>query len=146
MEIEEKIQVLQGKDNKLGYEVLQELEELSESMDLSSYIEDFLKMLSNESSYVRVRGFRLICKNAKWDKENKIKESMDKILEELEDEKPIAVRQCLKAIQEIVIHKKELHSLIKEKISHINYLKYNDSMQELLFKDVTEVLELINSL
>ena len=101
-------------------------------------------MLDNEKSFIRVRGFRLICKNAKWDKYNKIDNSIDKILQELNDEKPTSVRQCLKAIAEIVEYKKSLNNKIKEKLLKINYLNYKDSMQSLIFKDVEKILMLIN--
>ena len=101
-------------------------------------------MLDNEKSFIRVRGFRFICKNVKWDKYNKIDNSIEKILQELNDEKPTSVRQCLKAIEEIIIYKPNLKYTIKEKLLKINYLNYKDSMQSLIFKDVEKILMLIN--
>lgn len=101
-------------------------------------------MLTNEKSFIRVRGFRLISKNAKWDKENKINQAIDQILQELEDEKGTAVRQCLEALKEIIVNKKELTPIIKEKLCGLNYLNYKDTMQELLWKDIEELLNFIN--
>lgn len=60
------------------------------------------------------------------------------------DEKPTVVRQCLKAIEEIIMYKPNLKYTIKEKLLNINYLNYKESMQSLIFKDVEKILMLIN--
>lgn len=65
-------------------------------------------------------------------------------MQELNDEKPTSVRQCLKGIAEIVEYKKSLNNKIKEKLLKINYLNYKDSMQSLIFKDIEKILMLIN--
>lgn len=141
MQIEERMQLLWEKDEKEAYEQLLELEKISKtSKEVYSYLDDFIEMLESEKSYIRVRGFRLICKNARWDGENRINKQISKILEELEDEKPTAVRQCLQAITELIENKKECNNLIKEKLLKINYAKYKKSMQSLIFKDVEKVL------
>ena len=144
MQIEQRMQLLWGEDEKEAYEQLLELEKISEtSEEVYSYFDDFIEMLKNEKSYIRIRGFRLICKNAKWDEENRINRQIGKILEELEDEKPTAVRQCLQAIKELIENKKECNDLIKEKLLKINYARYKESMQSLIFKDVEKALLLI---
>ena len=45
--------------------------------------------------------------------------------------------------QEISKYKKELEPVIKERLLKVNYLKYEDSMQSLIFKDVEKILNLI---
>lgn len=138
------IDLLYAKDDKEAYEAFKKLETVSEaSNELYKYFDKFLEMLSHEKSYVRVRAFRLICKNAKWDSKNKINASIGKILSELDDEKPTAVRQCLAALKDIVENKKELVSAINTKLLSIDHLKYKDSMQGLIFKDINEVLSLL---
>lgn len=145
LELNNMIRNLEDKDNKVAYSNLLELEKFAEQSDaIYEYFDIFLEMLDNEKSFIRVRGFRLICKNAKWDKYNKIDDSIDKILQELNDEKPTSVRQCLKAIEEIIMYKPNLKYTIKEKLLKINYLNYKDSMQSLIFKDVEKILMLIN--
>lgn len=147
MNLEYLIEILYSNDDKDAYNSLIQLENLSENdNEVYSYINEFFAMLDNQKSYIRVRGFRLICKNAKWDNDNKINKNIDKLLSELEDEKPTAVRQCLNAIKDIVKYKKELNFKIEEKVLSINYLKYNDSMRGLIFKDIEEVLKLINNI
>lgn len=145
LELDNMIRKLEDKDDKVAYSNLLELEKFIEQSDaIYEYFDIFLEMLDNEKSFIRVRGFRLICKNAKWDKYNKIDDSIDKILQELNDEKPTSVRQCLKAIEEIIMYKPNLKYAIKEKLLKINYLNYKDSMQSLIFKDVEKILMLIN--
>ena len=68
---------------------------------------------------------------------------MDKFLEHIEDEKPITARQCIKSLENIIKYKKELIPVIKERLLKVNYLKYEDSMQSLIFKDVEKILNLI---
>lgn len=144
MEIEEKIQALYDKDDKIAYQSLLNLEEIAEkSNETYAYFDEFLSMLTHEKSFIRVRGFRLIGKNAKWDKKNKINQTINQILPELDDEKPTAVRQCLAALKEIVVNKKEVNPIIKEKLCRLNYLAYKDTMQGLLWKDTEEILNLI---
>ena len=96
MNTEKMIKALYDKNAKEAYTVLLELEQVAETNDvLYSYFEEFIEMIHNVNSYVRVRGYRLLCKQAKWDKLNKINQKIDEILNETEDEKPIAVRQKL---------------------------------------------------
>ena len=146
MNIEKMIKALYDKNAKEAYIVLLELERVSEVNNvLYNYFEEFNKMMHSENSYIRVRGYRLLCKQAKWDKLNKINQIIDEILNETEDEKPIAVRQKINALNDIAVNKKELNSKIKQKISGINILKYKESMQELILKDVTKLLKLLEN-
>lgn len=144
MQIEEKIETLYDKDIKEAYQNLKDLEKLSEEQNvLYSYFDEFLQMIDSTKYVIRVRGFRLLCKQAKWDINNKINQEIDKILVVLDEEKPTALRQYLQAIKDIILYKKELQEKIKENLLAINYLKYKDSMQSLIFKDISEVLNII---
>ena len=142
--MEELIQNLYNLDNKVAYNTLKELEKLSEnSNEVYKYFDKLVEMLDNENSYIRTRGIILIASNAKWDCNNRINKIIGKFLLHIEDDKPITSRQCIGALENIIKHKKELIPVIKERLLGINYLKYNDSMQSLIFKDVEKVLELI---
>lgn len=144
MNIDLLIEELFKKDTTASYKCLLELEEISDRENtVYTYFDTFLEMLDSEKSFIRVRGFRLICKNAKWDVNNKINKNINKILGELDDEKPTAVRQCLASLKYLIENKQKLKNNIKEKLLGINYLKYNDSMQGLIFKDVEENLNLL---
>ncbi|WP_324822229.1 hypothetical protein [Sinanaerobacter sp. ZZT-01] len=141
---EEKLNMLYGKDNLKAYAVLQELEILSEKEDaLYPYFEQFLEMLQSEKYMIRMRGLRLLCKQAKWDKKNKIDENINEILSTLEDKKPTAVRQALKALEDIVVCKPGLHRRIKEKAEAVNYMAYKDTMHHLIKKDIQRLREIM---
>ena len=55
-------------------------------------------MKNYQSSFVRVRGFRLCCAQAQWDSENKLERHIDELLAILDDDKPTAVRQYMSAV------------------------------------------------
>lgn len=140
--MKEKIENLYNEDNTIAYKTLLELETLTtESNDLYNYFNEFLKMLSNEKTFIRVRGFRLICSLAKWDNENKINKNIDIILSELEDEKGTSVRQCLEKLNLILMYKMELTDIIENKVRNLDLSKYKESMQSLIKKDIDYILE-----
>lgn len=140
--IKEKLENLYNEDNNIAYKTLLELETITaESNELYNYFSEVLKMLSNSKTFVRVRGFRLICCLAKWDTENKINTNIDMILSELEDEKGTSVRQCLEKLSLILMYKIELTDIIENKIKNLNLSKYKESMQSLIKKDIESILE-----
>lgn len=131
-----------NEDNNSAYKTLLELETTAtESNELYNYFNEFLKMLSNSKTFVRVRGFRLICCLARWDNENKINQNIDEILKELEDEKGTSVRQCLEKLNLILMYKIELTDVIENKVRNLDLSKYKESMQSLIKKDVDYILE-----
>jgi thioester reductase-like protein len=139
------IQALYEKDTKETYQVLLELEKLSEENNsLYHHTDEFFEMIHSEKYVMRVRGYRLLCKQAKWDTENKFANMIDKILLEVEDEKQTAIRQKLKALEDVAKHKKELHQKIKQKITSIDCSKYRETMQSLIEKDIKNLLAIID--
>lgn len=92
-EREIKIKNLRNENNNSAYQTLLELETITtESNEFYNYFEELLEMLDSSKTFIRVRGFRLICYLAKWDIENKINKNIDVILNELEDGKGTSVR------------------------------------------------------
>ena len=140
--MKEKIKNLYNEDNNSAYKTLLELETITtESNELYNYFNEFLKMLNDEKTFIRVRGFRLICSLAKWDNENKINKNIDIILKELEDEKGTSVRQCLEKLNLILMHKIELTDIIENKVRNLELSKYKESMQFLIKKDIDYILK-----
>ena len=140
--MKEKIKKLYNEDNNSAYKTLLEIEIITtESNELYNYFNEFLKMLNNEKTFIRVRGFRLICSLAKWDNENKINKNIDIILKELEDEKGTSVRQCLEKLNLILMHKIELTDIIENKVRNLELSKYKESMQFLIKKDIDYILK-----
>ncbi len=145
MNLEFIVDRLYGQDNAKSFEFLKYLEKLSNtSNEIYPYLKLFVDMLGSERYVVRVRGFRLFCKQAKWDSQNIINENIVKALIILNDEKPTAVRQALVALKEVIIHKKELIVEIEKSILAIDYLKYKDSMHDLIARDIRNLLLVIH--
>lgn len=57
---------------------------------------------------IRCRGFRLLCKQTRWDENGTINGCLERALTILESEKPTAVRRALAALPEAVPYKREL--------------------------------------
>lgn len=127
--IEDLMSMLDSKDNSAAYKSLQELEKISDETDeLYKYTDKFTKMIKSDKYVIRVRGFRLFCRQAKWDKDNKIDVGIDESLSILQDEKPTAVRQALVALSEIIKYKPSLNETIKKVVESVNCSKYKESM------------------
>lgn len=138
MEIRE---ILCAKDTKNSYSLFLQMEaQAGESEALFAELPLYLEMLSSPSSYIRVRGFRMICASAKWDSEGKIAENLPAILAGLEDEKPTAVRQCLAALPRLLSARPELTGPIRDKMSSLDLSGYKDTMQPLIRRDIEKLL------
>ena len=73
-----------------------------------SYMDRLSDMLDSDNSYIRTRGLTLLAYNAKWDKDYKIDEIIDKYLKHITDVKPITARQCIMLLPIVAKHKPEL--------------------------------------
>lgn len=146
MDIKDRIKLLNGKDTKEAYANLRELEALSEHENiLYPYLDEFISMLKSEKYVIRVRAFRLLCKQAKWDANNRINEAAEDILTTVHDEKPTAVRQAIQYLGYIVPYKAELTDRIKETVLSIDCSRFKDTMRPLIMKDIHSLVQLIES-
>ena len=141
MDLEWMLSMLKAKDTKQSYGALLELERLSEETDdLYPYIERFADMVSDRAWAVRCRGFRLFCKQARWDDDGVIDRCLERALAILEDEKPTAVRQALAALLDVVPYKRELWTVIRGRLESMDLSRYKDSMAPLIQKDIQTLL------
>ncbi|MDF2885778.1 MAG: SufBD protein [Lacrimispora sp.] len=138
---------LKDNNDKYAYQCLKKLESESLISDIVyPYFNLFAELLDSPNSYNRTRGIILIAANAKWDRENKIDEIIDKLLKHVEDEKPITARQCIKALPLVAQYKPDLADDISQALRNANTHMYQDSMQPLVYKDITEALKRIDKL
>ena len=136
---------LTNKNDKVAYEYAKNISvESSKSNKYLKMIPIFATMLEDESSYVRTRGFMLICSQARWADRDQIKDIYDRMSTLLYDSKPTVVRQCLKALQEVVLFRPELSKTIKKSINKIDINSYKDSMSSLIQKDIDELMKMID--
>ena len=93
LNIAEAFELLLDKNNNVAYKALQELQKESEETDcVYPYMDRLSDMLDSDNSYVRTRGLTLLAYNAKWDKDYKIDEIIDKYLKHITDIKPIRLQ------------------------------------------------------
>ncbi|MCP1100954.1 hypothetical protein M2454_000172 [Aequitasia blattaphilus] len=142
MDLDYMLLLLEDKDTSKAFEALKELELMSDDTAiLYPYIDKFVEMIGDKKYVIRVRGFRLFCKQAQWDSDGVIDENIEEALCILNDEKPTAVRQALASLKDLVLYKEELRDIVKEKVLAIDYYKYKDTMHSLIAKDIDSLLE-----
>lgn len=145
--IQSLVEGLTDKDAMYAYKCLQMLEEESKrSADVYLFFDTFAEMLKSTNSYFRTRGLTLIAANAKWDVDNKIDEVIDEFLKHIMDDKPITARQCIRILPLLVKYKPELKDDVERALHSANPLRYKESMQSLVAKDIKESLEAIENL
>ena len=145
--IAETFELLFDKNNNVAYKALKELQKESEETNcVYPYIDRLSGMLDNDNSYIRTRGLILIAHNAKWDKDYKIDEIIDKYLQHITDVKPITARQCIKLLPIIAKHKPELRNDILSQLHKANVCIYDSNMQPLVYKDIQKALKDIQGL
>lgn len=145
--IAESFELLLDKDNNVAYKALRLLQKESEETNcVYSYMDRLSDMLDSDNSYIRTRGLTLLAHNAKWDKDYKIDEIIDKYLKHITDIKPITARQCIKLLPIIAKYKPELRNDILSALHKANISVYDDSMQSLVYKDIQKALKEIQKL
>ncbi len=145
--IAETFEALFDKNNNVAYKALQELQKESvETDNVYPYMDRLGDMLDSDNSYIRTRALTLLAYNAKWDKDYKIDEVIDKYLKHITDVKPITARQCIKLLPVIAKYKPELKNDILSALHKANISVYADSMQPLVYKDIQKALKEIQKL
>lgn len=145
--IADTFELLFDKNNTIAYKALQELQKESAETDcVYPYMDRLSGMLDSDNSYIRTRGLTLIAYNAKWDKDNKIDEIIDKYLEHIIDVRPITARQCIKLLPMIAKAKPELRNDILSALHKANVCIYDYSMQPLVYEDIQKTLKEIQQL
>ncbi len=147
LNIADTFELLFDKNNNIAYKALQELQKESEETDcVYPYVDRLSDMLDSDNSYIRTRGLTLLAYNAKWDKDYKIDEIIDKYLKHITDVKPITARQCIKLLPIIAEYKPELKNDILSALHKANISVYDDNMQPLVYKDIQKALKEIQKL
>lgn len=143
----ELLEILNSKKEKEAYTLFKFLYEENENTNkYYSFFDEFLKMIYDKSSYIRMRGFRLCSMLAKWDNKKKIDEHLEEMFILFEDEKPTAVRIALSCINEILEYKPYLAKIIKKNLKRIDYCKYKDTMAPLIKNDIDKINKLIDNI
>ena len=147
LNIAETFELLFDKNNNIAYRALQNVQKESQETDcVYPYMDRLSDMLDSDNSYIRTRGLTLLAYNAKWDKDYKIDEIIEKYLKHITDVKPITARQCIKLLPLVATYKPELKNDILFALHKADICVYEDSMQPLVYKDIQKALKEIQKL
>lgn len=139
------LQQLTDKDDDRAFKRTKEIAAVSEfSPEYYSFLEQFASLLQNSKTYIRTRAFILCCSQARWDDEGRIRKILPDMLKLLHDPKPTVVRQCLNAVQELIVFRPELCSCIRKEVESIDLSAYRETMVPLIQKDIGVVLQLLD--
>lgn len=142
MNKEEIFNIFYGKETWDIWKKFQEIEsDIDKSNKLYEYFDDIKKMLLDEKSHIKMRGFRIICKLSKCDKDNKINNIIDSLLQVLDNGKPTIVRLCLSSLNNLLLYKTDLKEKVENKLRNMDLSKYKDSMKPLIQKDIDYIIE-----
>ncbi|MEE0830479.1 MAG: hypothetical protein UIM26_03340, partial [Longicatena sp.] len=100
--------ILDG-NNEQAKESLAKMELLSNQYSMFySYLSVFQAMMSASKAEMRIRGFRMYCAIAKWDKYGRIDASILSALSILQDDEAENVAQALEALRQLIPYKRHL--------------------------------------
>ena len=138
---------LQNKDHAIAYMLYKEIcTKSAKSDEYYGMLEAFLDLVDSPVSYVRTRGFGLVCAQARWDDQGKIEKSMERMLVLLHDKKPAVVRQCLTALHEVGLFRPELCKRISFELNQIKLEDYKETMRPLIQEDINNLKKLVESI
>jgi len=136
--------LLAEKDDELRYRAFLVLRARSKNHDdVYPYMDLFRAKLNSGNSYQRSIGLMLISANAKWAPEEEMKKLIDAYLAGLGDEKPITVRQCVQALEEIVPYHEALREKIADRLMSVEIASFRPTMQKLVLLDILNILILL---
>jgi hypothetical protein len=101
------------------------------------------KKLESSNSYQRSLGLMLISENVKWDNNDKFNRTFDKYLSCCLDEKFITARQAIQGLANIVNATSKYDGKIKQALASLAVDKYKENQQNLLKKDIANILKMI---
>lgn len=143
-DIPQLVEWLSLKDDRVRYQAFLLLQNRSMFFrDVYPFWDNFRNKLKSENSYQRSIGMMLIAENARWDTDNRMRDTIDECLLLLNDEKPITIRQCIQSLGKIVSDKPEFGEKISSKLILLNLMDVKESMRKSVLLDIINVLLII---
>lgn len=135
------VELLSSKDDNIRYQVFLLLQNRSVLMDdVYPHWDTFRNKLTSGNSYQRSIGMMLIAQNARWDTENKMKDTIDGCLQLLMDDKPITIRQSIRSLGKIAVSKPSLNGLIASRLISIDLVAIKETMRKSILLDIMNVI------
>lgn len=143
-DIPQLVEWLNLKDDNVRYQAFLLLQNRSLFRDdVYPYWDTFRSKLRSDNSYQRSIGLMLLAENAKWDKENRMEDTIDEFLMLLNDEKPITIRQCIQSLGKIASAKPGLNDMIASRLISFNLISIKETMRKSILLDILNVLLII---
>ena len=111
--------------------------------DVYPYWDVFRGKLKSDNSYQRSIGLMLIAENVRWDREERMDDTIDEYLELLNDEKPITIRQCIQSLGKIVTYKSELNNKVAAALISFDFMSVKETMRKSILLDILNILLII---
>ncbi len=135
------VEWLSLKEDNLRYQAFLLLQHRSsQSGDVFPFWDTFRSKLKSDNSYQRSIGAMLIAENAKWDSVGRMEETLDDYLAQLNDEKPITVRQTIQSLGKIAAAQPALCGRISEALMKIDVSALRETMRKPILLDILNVL------
>ncbi len=130
-DIPQLVEWLSSQDDNIRYQAFLLLQNRSAYFDdVYPFWNTFREKLKSDNSYQRSIGLMLFAENAKWDRENKMEQTIDEYLLSLNDPKPITVRQCIQSLGKIASAKPELCEKIASSLISLNPASVKETMRK----------------
>ncbi|NLI53611.1 MAG: hypothetical protein GX417_04725 [Clostridiales bacterium] len=114
--------------------------------DVCPHWDALAEKLQSENSYQRSIGAMLLSANARWDDDGRMRRDLPHLLELLNDEKPITVRQCIQSLPDILSAQPALADEIAAALLRIDLMQIRESMRKLILSDLLEALIAVRSI
>jgi len=120
--------------------------ESQESDAWYAYFDNFVSLLKHPKSLVRNRAIHIIAANVRWDEQDRFEAVLPEYLSHISDEKPITVRQCVKALAQVGLFKPRHIPTILLSLKNADLTQYKDSMRPLIEKDIAGTVEKLSDM
>jgi hypothetical protein len=130
---------LESKDDKVRYPAFKTLLNLTEVKVDWVYVKwyELLEKLESENSYQRSIGFMLLANLSKSDTDNRMEQSLKRLIELFDDEKFITSRQCIQNVWKIALGNKAFKLWILDELNKTYYENvHNKNHGNLIKQDV----------
>ncbi len=135
---------LAEKEGEIGNKALLLLQNRSiDHNDVYPFWHAFEGKLKSDHPDQKNIGIMLIAANTKWDRENRMDETIDAYLLCLNDKNPVVVRQCIQSLGQVLPYKKHLYLYIADRLISINITDIEATARKAVLIDILEVLLVI---
>lgn len=147
MNIDSLLADLRGPDPSAAYRRLRELEAIATDCDaLYPHVRDVAELAGAATNAERIRGFRLLCLQARWDRDDLLGELLPPVLSLVDDQRPTTVRQALRYLRHVIVMKPSLTETVMNAVEAIDTSRFKaDTMRPLIERDIADLRNAVDT-